>query len=122
MLCRLDLTPLNTSDGSGKVQNRKVLEDVLTVMRIRTFQIIVLQVLTSSSNAPASWSTLGPSEWQLCRLSQVLKCNAGKQSNSQPIAWLACYALDLFPSSACCYCLVQELPDHEMSLQGQTEL
>ena len=45
MHCRLDLAPLNTSTQTlGQVPNRRVWEDVLTVMRIRTFQIIVLQV------------------------------------------------------------------------------
>lgn len=34
----------------SKVTNRKVWEDVLSVMRIRTFQIIVLQVRSESRN------------------------------------------------------------------------
>ena len=46
--CRLELTPLNTAtEGVAKAVNRKIWEDVLSVMRIRTFQIIVLQVCPS---------------------------------------------------------------------------
>lgn len=58
-VCRLDLTPLNTGPDSmgSKVTNRKVWEDVLSVMRIRTFQIIVLQVRSElrNPNSHLSW-------------------------------------------------------------------
>ena len=53
MHCRLDLAPLNTSTQTlGQVPTRRVWEDVLSVMRIRTFQIIVLQV--SSLSVPSA--------------------------------------------------------------------
>ncbi|CAK0783950.1 hypothetical protein CVIRNUC_007153 [Coccomyxa viridis] len=46
---RLDLAPLNTSTQTlGQVPTRRVWEDVLSVMRIRTFQIIVLQGIVGS--------------------------------------------------------------------------
>ena len=71
MHCRLDLAPLNTSTQTlGQVPTRRVWEDVLSVMRIRTFQIIVLQVPPGITLPPCPPFTL---ELQVHELFRVVR-------------------------------------------------
>lgn len=81
--CRLDLTPLNTmspAEGVPKVPNRKIWEDVLSVMRIRTFQIIVLQACPAPGVCSSRFNN-APPHVPLCSMFPTRDCLCCRSTN-----------------------------------------